>query len=252
MPFLAVLFVIFLIMILSSIKIIQEYERGVVYTLGKYTGMKQPGLRIVWVFFQSMMFVDMRIRTEDIPPQDVISKDNVSVKVNAVLYYRVVDPGMAVNKVENFIVATSQLAQTTLRSVLGKHDLDEMLSKREQLNADIQEILDHQTEGWGIKVTNVEIKNVDIDPTMVRAIAKQAEAERERRAKIINAEGELQAAKQLDEAATILARRPETMQLRYLGTMNEFVNAKGNTIVLPIPLDLLSSIKSIAGAVSKK
>ncbi|MCB1783006.1 MAG: slipin family protein, partial [Alphaproteobacteria bacterium] len=173
-------------------------------------------------------------------------------KVNAVLYYRVVDPGMAVNKVEDFITATSQLAQTTLRSVLGKHDLDEMLSKREKLNEDIQSILDHQTEGWGIKVTNVEIKNVDIDQTMIRAIAKQAEAERERRAKIINAEGELQAAQQLDEAATILARRPETMQLRYLGTMNEFVNAKGNTIILPIPLDLISSLKSIAGATTKK
>ena len=182
----------------------------------------------------------------------MISKDNVSVKVNAVLYYRVVDPGMAINKVEDFIMATSQLAQTTLRSVLGKHEMDEMLSQRDQLNHDVQKILDQQTEGWGIKVTNVEIKNVDLDPTMVRAIAKQAEAERERRAKIINAEGELQAAQKLDEAATILARRPETMQLRYLGTMAEFTQAKGNTIILPIPLDLLGGLKNIAQSVTKK
>lgn len=237
--------VILILYALASMKIIQEYERGIVYTLGRFTGNKTPGLRIVWLFFQRMMIVDMRVRTESIPPQDVISKDNVSVKVNAVVYYRVVDPGNAVNKVEDFTNATSQLAQTTLRSVLGKHDLDEMLSKREQLNHDIQEILDHQTEGWGVKITNVEIKNIDIDPTMVRAIAKQAEAERERRAKIINAEGELQAAKQLDEAATILAQRPETMQLRYLGTMGEFVNAKGNTIVLPIPMDLLNGLKAL-------
>jgi len=209
-------------------------------------------VQIIFPFVQRVLLVDMRIRTEDVPSQDVISKDNVSVKVNAVLYYRVIDPGMAVNKVEDFIMATSQLAQTTLRSVLGKHEMDEMLTKRDQLNHDIQEILDTQTEGWGIKVTNVEIKNVDIDPTMVRAIAKQAEAERERRAKIINAEGELQAAEKLDEAAEILAKRPETMQLRYLGTMAEFTNAKGNTIVLPIPLDMLGGIKDIAKVVGKK
>lgn len=252
MPFIVVILVFFVVLFFSSIRIIQEYERGVVYTLGRYTGSRGAGLQLIIPVFQRLLLVDMRIRTEDIPPQDVISKDNVSVKVNAVLYYRVVDPGMAVNKVEDFIIATSQLAQTTLRSVLGKHDLDEMLANREQLNNDVQVILDHQTEGWGIKVTNVEIKNVDIDPTMVRAIAKQAEAERERRAKIINAEGELQAARQLDEAAEILARRPETMQLRYLGTMNEFTNAKGNTIVLPIPLDFLGGLKSIAGAAAKK
>ena len=242
-PFLVVL----VVLLLSSIRIIQEYERGVIYTLGRYTSNRGPGVQIIIPGIQRVLLVDMRIRTEDIPSQDVISQDNVSVKVNAVVYYRVVDPGAAVNKVEDFIMATSQLAQTTLRSVLGKHDLDEMLSKRDQLNADVQEILDHQTEGWGIKVTNVEIKNVDIDPTMVRAIAKQAEAERERRAKVINAEGELQAAKQLDEAATILAQRPETMQLRYLGTMSEFSNAKGNTIVLPLPMDLLSAIGKMAG-----
>ena len=230
-----------------------EYERGIVYTLGKYTGTKDAGLRLVWTFLQGMVKVDMRIRTEDIPSQDVISKDNVSVKVNAVVYYRVVDPGHAINRVENFRAATSQLAQTTLRSVLGKHDLDDMLAHRDQLNADVQEILDTQTDGWGIKVTNVEIKHVDIDPTMVRAIAKQAEAERDRRAKIINAEGELQAAKQLDEASLILSKRPETMQLRYLGTLADFTNAKGSTIVLPMPMDFLSGISKIADkAITKK
>ncbi len=230
------------ILVISSIRIIKEYERGVVYTLGKYTSTRNAGVQLVVPFVQQMLTVDMRIRTEDIPSQDVISKDNVSVKVNAVVYYRVVDPAFAINRVENFAQATSQLAQTTLRSVLGKHELDDMLSKRDQLNADVQEILDSQTEGWGIKIANVEIKHVDIDPSMVRAIAKQAEAERERRAKIINAQGELQAAKELDEAATILAQRPETMQLRYLGTLGEFVNAKGATTLLPIPMDLLQAI----------
>ncbi len=236
-------FLVFLvILLLSSVRIIQEYERGVIYTLGRYTSNRGPGVQLIIPGIQRVLLVDMRIRTEDIPSQDVISKDNVSVKVNAVVYYRVIDPGMAVNKVEDFIMATSQLAQTTLRSVMGKHEMDEMLSKRDKLNNDIQEILDHRTEGWGVKVTNVEIKNVDIDPTMVRAIAKQAEAERERRAKVINAEGELQAAQQLDEAATILAKRPETMQLRYLGTMSEFTNSKGSTIILPLPLDLIGGL----------
>ncbi len=246
MPFFVPLLVFIVIVLFASVRIIQEYERGVIYTFGRYTSNRGPGIQIILPGVQRVLLVDMRIRTEDIPSQDVISKDNVSVKVNAVVYYRVVDPGLAVNKVEDFIMATSQLAQTTLRSVLGKHEMDEMLSKREQLNKDIQEILDHQTEGWGIKVTNVEIKNVDLDPTMVRAIAKQAEAERERRAKIINAEGELQAAQKLDEAATILAQRPETMQLRYLGTLAEFTNSKGSTIVLPMPMDILSSIKDVA------
>ncbi len=248
MTFFVPFLVFFVILLLSSVRIIQEYERGVIYTLGRYTSNRGPGVQIIIPGIQRVLLVDMRIRTEDIPSQDVISKDNVSVKVNAVVYYRVVDPGSAVNKVEDFIMATSQLAQTTLRSVLGKHEMDEMLSKRDQLNADVQEILDQQTEGWGIKVTNVEIKNVDLDPTMVRAIAKQAEAERERRAKIINAEGELQAAVQLDEAAEILAKRPETMQLRYLGTMSEFSNAKGNTIVLPLPMDLLTGLKKLANS----
>jgi len=242
MELLIPLFFILLFLFASSIKIIKEYERGIIYTLGKYTSTRNAGLQIVIPFVQQMVIVDIRVRTKDIPSQDVISKDNVSVKVNAVVYYRVVDPAFAVNQVENFDIATSQLAQTTLRSVLGKHELDDMLSKRDQLNKDVQEILDTQTESWGIKIANVEIKHVDIDPSMVRAIAKQAEAERERRAKIINAEGELQAAEQLDEAATFLAKRPETMQLRYLGTLGEFTNAKGATTILPIPMDLLKAI----------
>ena len=252
MPFIIPLLVFIVVVLIASVKIIQEYERGVIYTLGRYTSNRGPGVQIIFPIIQRVLIVDMRVRTEDVPSQDIISRDNISVKVNAVLYFRVIDPGLAVNKVEDFRTATSQLAQTTLRSVLGKHEMDEMLSKRDELNISIQEILDHQTEGWGIKVTNVEIKNVDIDPTMVRAIAKQAEAERERRAKIINAEGELQAAKQLDEAAAILAKRPETMQLRYLGTMAEFTNAKGNTMVLPIPLDMMSGLKDIAKAVGGK
>lgn len=233
-----------IIILASSIRIVKEYERGVVYTLGKYTGTRDAGLRLIIPFVQQMTIVDIRIRTEDIPSQDVISKDNVSVKVNAVVYYRVVEPANAINRVENFAHATSLLAQTTLRSILGKHELDDMLSKREQLNADVQDLLDHQAEGWGIKIANVEIKHVDIDPSMVRSIAKQAEAERERRAKIINAEGELQAAEKLDQASKILAKRPETMQLRYLGTLGQFVNAKGATTVLPVPMDLLKAITS--------
>lgn len=245
MAFLAPLFIFIVIILFASIKIINEYERGVIYTLGRYTSNRGAGVQFILPIIQKVVLVDMRIRTQDVPSQDVISRDNVSVKVNAVLYYRVIDPGQAVNKIEDFIMATSQLAQTTLRSVLGKHEMDEMLSKRDELNHDIQAILDKQTEGWGIKVTNIEIKNVDIDPTMVRAIAKQAEAERERRAKIINAEGEFQAAKQLDEAAAILAKRPETMQLRYLGTMSEFTNAKGNTILLPLPMELLGGLTKI-------
>lgn len=242
-PFIVVLAVI----LFSSVRIIKEFERGIVYTLGKYTSTRAPGLRLIVPFIQQMILVDMRVRTEDIPSQDVISRDNVSVKVNAVLYYRVINPDHAINRVENFYMATSQLAQTTLRSVLGKQELDDMLSNREQLNKDIQEILDLQTESWGIKVDHVEIKNVDLDPSMVRAMAKQAEAERERRGKVISAEGELQAAEKLDEAATILAKRPETMQLRYLGTLGEFTNSKGSTIVLPMPMDLLKGVATIAG-----
>lgn len=225
----------------TSVRILREYERAVIFTLGRYTGTSGPGLIILIPFLQSMQIVDIRVRTENVPPQDVISKDNISVRVSAVVYYRVVNPAEAVNKVENFRVATGELAQTTLRSLMGKHELDDMLANRDAINADIQAALDKYTETWGIKVTDVAIKNIDIDPSMIRAIARQAEAERERRAKIINAEGELQAAKQLDEAATILAQRPETMQLRYLSALTDIAGDKTNTIVLPIP-DMLSKL----------
>ncbi len=252
MQFLGILVVGLIVLIIASFRIVKEYERGVVYTFGKYSGIRAPGIQLVIPAIQQMVLVDMRIRTDDIPSQDVISRDNVSVRVNAVVYYRVVEPSFALNRVEDFISATSQLAQTTLRSVLGKHDLDDMLAQRDKLNNDVQDILDSQTDGWGVKVTNVEIKHVDIDASMVRAIAKQAEAERERRAKIINAEGEFQAAKQLDEAAKILAARPETMQLRYLGTLGEFTNAKGSTVVLPMPMDLLKGALNSIENKSKK
>ena len=242
MFFFAPVLVIAVIVILSSVRIIKEYERGVVYTFGQYSSTRGPGLQLVIPAIQQMSMVDTRIHTEDVPPQDVISRDNVSVKVSAVVYYRVVDPAFALNRVEDYSNATSQLAQTTLRSVLGKHELDDMLANRDKLNKDVLDILEHQAEGWGVKVTDVAIKHIDLDPSMIRAIARQAEAERERRAKVINAEGELQAAQQLDQAATILAQRPETMQLRYLGTMGEFVNAKGNTVVLPLPMDLLNAV----------
>jgi regulator of protease activity HflC (stomatin/prohibitin superfamily) len=235
-----------LVFLFSAIRIVKEYERGVVYTLGKYTGARSAGLQLVVPVLQQMVIVDVRVRTDDIPAQDLISKDNVSVRVSGVLNYRVVDPGLAINRNEDFLFRTNQMAQTTLRSVLGQHDLDDMLQKRTELNKVIQSELDSQTEGSGIKVVSVEIKHVDIDPSMIRAIARQAEAERERRAKIINAEGELQAAQQLDEAAAILARRPETMQLRYLGTLGEFSNGKSNsTIVLPLPLDLLANAANL-------
>lgn len=240
--FLGVIVIGALVVLFACVRIIKEYERGVVYTLGKYTGARGPGLQLVFPVIQQMQIVDVRVRTDDIPAQDLISKDNVSVRVSGVLNYRVVDPGLAINRNEDFLFRTNQMAQTTLRSVLGQHDLDDMLQKRNELNSVIQSELDGQTEGSGIKVVSVEIKHVDIDPSMIRAIARQAEAERERRAKIINAEGELQAAQQLDEAAAILARRPETMQLRYLGTLGEFSNGKSNsTIVLPLPLDLLKN-----------
>lgn len=235
-----------LFFLVTSVRIMREYERGVIYTLGRYTHTTGPGLIILIPIVQQMVTVDLRIRTEDVPSQDVISRDNISVRVSAVVYYRVVDPSQAVNKVENFFQATSELAQTTLRSVLGKHELDDMLSKRDELNLDIQKILDHATEGWGVKVTNVELKNIDIDPTMIRAIAKQAEAERDRRAKVINADGEFQAAKQLDEAAKIMAQRPETMQLRYLSALQDIAGDKTNTIVMPIP-DILAKLLGNTG-----
>ena len=228
----------FAIAFLSSVfKILREYERAVVYTLGRFTSVKGPGLIILIPIIQKMVKVDMRTLVHDVPSQDVISQDNVSVKVNAVLYYRVVDANLAINQVENYMAATSQLAQTTLRSVLGKHDLDEMLAERDKLNADIQAILDQQTEAWGIKVANVEIKHVDLDPSMIRAIAKQAEAERERRAKVINAEGEQQAAEKLAEAAQILSAQENSIQLRYLSALQDIANDRTNTIVFPFSME---------------
>lgn len=224
----------------SAIRVLREYQRATIFTLGRFTGIKGPGLFILVPLIQQMVRVDLRTVVEDVPSQDVISRDNVSVKVNAVLYYRVVDPERAINQVENFREATSQLAQTTLRSVLGKHDLDEMLAERDKLNHDIQEILDVQTDDWGIKVSNVEIKHVDIDESMIRAIARQAEAERIRRAKIINATGEEQAADKLVAAATKLATQREAMQLRYLATLSDISNSKGSVIVFPFPIEMAS------------
>ena len=235
-------------LIASAIRITREYERAVVFTLGRFTGVKGPGLIIIIPFVQQAVRVDLRTITMDVPSQDVISKDNVSVKVNAVIYFRVVDADRAIIQVENFMVATSQLAQTTLRSVLGKHDLDEMLSERDKLNVDIQEILDSQTDAWGIKVANVEIKHVDINETMIRAIARQAEAERERRAKVINAEGEQQAAAKLLEAAEIMAANPGAMQLRYLSSLNVIASEKSSTIVFPFPMELASLVPGVRKA----
>ena len=226
----------------SAIRILREYERGVLFTLGRFTKVSGPGLIIVIPVIQQIVRTDLRTFVEDVPSQDVISRDNVSVKVNAVIYYRIVDPERAVIAVENYREATSQLAQTTLRSVLGKHELDEMLAERDQLNIDIQEILDKQTDPWGIKVANVEIKHVDIDESMVRAIAKQAEAERERRAKIINAEGERQAAEKLVEAGEILAGEPNAMQLRYLEALHDIAGTNTSTVVFPVPMDLLQGL----------
>jgi len=226
------------IFLFSAIRILREYERAVVFQLGRFWKVKGPGLILVIPIIQQAVKVDLRIRVTDVPTQDIISRDNVLVKVNAVVYYRVMDARNAIIQVEDFMMATSQLAQTTLRSVLGKHELDEMLAERERLNADLQGILDEQTESWGIKVSNVELKHVDLDESMVRVIARQAEAERVRRAKIIEAEGEQQAAQKILEAATILAQRPEAMQLRYLGTLLTIANERSSTIVFPFPTDL--------------
>ncbi|MFA5539886.1 MAG: slipin family protein [Gemmobacter sp.] len=236
----------------SAIRILREYERGVVFTLGRYTGTKGPGLILLIPFVQQMVRVDLRMIVLDVPSQDVISRDNVSVRVSAVVYFRVIDPERATIQVENFMQATSELAQTTLRSVLGKHELDEMLAERDKLNADVQEILDKQTDAWGIKVANVEIKHVDINESMIRAIARQAEAERERRAKIINAEGEQQAAAKLLEAAQILARQPEAMQLRYLSTLNFIAGEKNSTVVFPFPMELASMIPGLKQPAGKE
>lgn len=227
----------------AAIRILREYQRGVVFTLGRFTGVKGPGLIILIPVVQQMVRVDLRVVVQDVPPQDVISRDNVSVKVNAVLYFRIIDPERAIIKVEDFMAATSQLAQTTLRSVLGKHELDEMLAERDRLNSDIQEILDQQTDAWGIKVANIEIKHIDLNESMIRAIAKQAEAERLRRAKVINAEGEQQAAEKLVEAGLILAREPLAMQLRYFAALHDIAGERSSTVVFPLPVDLLSHIR---------
>jgi regulator of protease activity HflC (stomatin/prohibitin superfamily) len=230
------------VLVMSAIRILREYERGVVFMLGRFYRVKGPGLVIIIPAIQQMVRVDLRTIVMDVPTQDVISRDNVSVKVNAVIYFRVIDPERAIIQVENFYEATSQLAQTTLRSVLGQHDLDEMLSEREKLNTDIQNILDEQTDAWGIKVSNVEIKHVDLDESMVRAIAKQAEAERVRRAKVIHAEGELQASQKLLEAARVLVEQPQAMQLRYLQTLTDIAGEKNSTIVFPLPMDLIEPL----------
>jgi regulator of protease activity HflC (stomatin/prohibitin superfamily) len=227
----------------SAIRVLREYQRGVVFTLGRFTGVKGPGLILLVPFVQQMVKVDLRVVVQDVPSQDVISRDNVSVKVNAVLYFRIVDPERAIIKVEDFMAATSQLAQTTLRSVLGKHELDEMLAERDKLNSDIQEILDQQTDAWGIKVTNVEIKHVDLNESMIRAIARQAEAERLRRAKVINAEGEQQAAEKLVEAGRMLAQEPQAMQLRYFAALHDVAGERSSTVVFPVPMDLLGHFK---------
>lgn len=226
----------------SAIRILLEYQRGVVFLLGRFWKVKGPGFIIIVPIVQQMVRVDLRTIVMDVPEQDVISRDNVSVKVNAVVYFRVIDPEKAIIQVENFFMATSQLAQTTLRSVLGQHELDEMLAERERLNVDIQKILDAQTDAWGIKVSNVEIKHVDLDESMIRAIAKQAEAERVRRAKVIHAEGEMQAAEKLQEAARILTRQSEALQLRYLQTLTEIAGERSNTIVFPLPIDFLKGL----------
>ncbi|NYT57782.1 slipin family protein [Alcaligenaceae bacterium] len=239
---LTAIIVVLLIVVINAIKVLREYQRGVIFTLGRFSSVKGPGLIFVIPVIQQMVRVDLRVVTMDVPSQDVISRDNVSVKVNAVLYFRVVAPDKAIIQVERYLDATSQLAQTTLRAVLGKHELDEMLSEREKLNIDIQQILDAQTDAWGVKVTNVEIKHIDLNENMVRAIARQAEAERERRAKVIHAEGEKQAAQSLMEAAEILAAQPSAMQLRYLQTLTQVAGDKSSTLVFPVPVDLLKGL----------
>lgn len=237
--------VIVIVILAFAIRILREYQRGVVFTLGRFTGVKGPGLIILFPYIQQMVRVDLRTIVLDVPTQDVISHDNVSVHVNAVVYFRVIDPEKAIIQVENFYDATSQLAQTTLRSVLGGHELDEMLAERERLNADIQQILDKQTDTWGIKISNVEIKHIDLDESMVRAIAKQAEAERERRAKVINSKGELEASENLLAAANILSQNPQGIQLRYLQTLSDISSDKTNTVVFPFPTDFQQFMKGM-------
>jgi len=243
--------VLVIVLVAASLRVLREYQRGVVFLLGRFQRVKGPGLIIIVPGIQQMVRVDLRTVVLDVPTQDVISRDNVSVKVNAVVYFRVVDPQLAIIQVANFLEATSQLAQTTLRAVLGKHELDEMLAERDKLNLDIQTVLDQQTDAWGIKVSNVEIKHVDLNESMVRAIAQQAEAERARRAKIIHAEGEQQAAEKLLEAANMLSKRPEAMQLRYLQTLTQIAGDKTSTIVFPLPMDVIGPIMEAAKQLKK-
>lgn len=240
--FSGVIVIIVIALLFLSIKVLPEYQRGVVLTLGRYTGTKGPGLVLLVPIVQHMIRVDLRVTVMDVPPQDVISRDNVSVRVNAVVYFHVVDPDKSVLQVENFLQATSQLAQTRLRSVLGQHELDEILAQRDSINHTLQTILDEATDPWGIKVTNVEIKDVDLNETMIRAIARQAEAERERRAKVIHAEGELQASEKLMQAAQMLSKEPGAMQLRYMQTLGTIAGDKSSTIVFPLPIDLLKGL----------
>jgi len=242
MRFAIVIVVLVLVLVFSALNVLNEYERAVVFTLGRFTGIKGPGLVVIWPGIQRMRRVDLRVIVLNVPKQDVITRDNVSVKVNAVVYFRVVDPGKAIVQVANPFEATSQVAQTTLRSVLGQHEMDDLLSQRDKLNASIQKILDQNTEAWGIKVANVEIKDVDLDESMIRAMAKQAEAERTRRAKIIHAEGESQAAEMLVKAAQSLARQPSALQLRYLQTLADISHEKTSIIVFPLPLDLIKPL----------
>jgi regulator of protease activity HflC (stomatin/prohibitin superfamily) len=247
----ALIIVFFAFLLYNTIKILKEYERGVIFFLGRFQSVKGPGLIILIPGLQKMTKVDLRVIVLDVPTQDVISRDNVSVKVNAVIYFRIVDPEKAVIRVANVFEATSQLSQTTLRSVLGQHELDDMLAEREKLNEDIQAILDQRTDNWGIKVANVEIKHVDLDESMIRAIAQQAEAERARRAKVINAEGEKQAAAMLADAAKTLASQKQALQLRYLQTLKEVAGERTNTIIFPLPLDLIKPLMDFGEAVKK-
>lgn len=248
---LGIVLVVFALILFNTVKVLKEYERGVVFMLGRFQKVKGPGLILLVPFIQVMNRVDLRVIVMDVPTQDVISRDNVSVKVNAVIYFRIVDPEKAVIRVANVFEATSQLSQTTLRSVLGQHELDDMLAERDKLNVDIQDILDKRTDNWGIKVQNVEIKHVDLDESMIRAIAQQAEAERARRAKIINAEGEKQAASMLAEAALILSSQTQALQLRYLQTLKEVAGERTNTIIFPLPLDLIKPLLDLGEAVKK-
>jgi regulator of protease activity HflC (stomatin/prohibitin superfamily) len=239
MPFVLAIVVIFAVLVFSALNVLNEYERAVVFSLGRFTGIKGPGLVLIWPVIQRMRRVDLRVIVLNVPKQDVITRDNVSVKVNAVVYFRIVDPGKAIIQVANAFDATSQVAQTTLRSVVGQHEMDDLLAQRDKLNVDLQRILDQATETWGIKVSTVEIKDVDLDESMIRAMAKQAEAERTRRAKIIHAEGEAQAAQQLVEAAKSLAQQPSALQLRYLQTLADIAHERTQLIVFPLPLDLI-------------